>query len=136
MMTFLTVVLVAFVALQLVIRLAPSQPENWVISETGQAPGDYPSEGGFRVVRSVEDASAFTRKFEQAILAEPRTRKLGQVQGQDIYISRTALWGFPDYTTLAIQDGRAEIYARLRFGKSDMGVNRARLERVLRRIDA
>lgn len=135
MMTFLTVVLIAFVALQLVIRLAPSTPENWVIDETGQAPGEYPSEGGFRLVRSVEDERAFAQAFEHAILAEPRTQKLGQVQGQDIYISRSAFWGFPDYTTLATGDGRAVIYARLRFGKSDMGVNRARLERVVQRID-
>jgi len=135
MMTFLTVVLIAFMALQLMIRIAPSKPENWVISETGQAPGDYPSDGGFRVVRSVEDASAFTQKFEQAMLAEPGTQKLGQMQGQDIYISRSAFWGFPDYTTLVTDDERAEIYARLRFGKSDMGVNRARLERVLGRIE-
>ena len=136
MMTFWTVILIAFGALQLVIRLAPSQPENWVITETGQAPGDYPSDGGFRIVRNVDDAGAFAQAFERAILSEPRTQKLGQVQGQDIYISRTAFWGFPDYTTLATEEGRAEIYARLRFGKSDMGVNRARLERVLGRIDA
>lgn len=136
MTTTVVLILIVVIGLQLLIRLTPSQAENWVITPSDQPPGTYPTQSGFRVIRDIDGAQEdFEVLFDQAMLEEPRTRKLGQVQGQHVYVSRTAFWGFPDYTTLAMQDGRAEIHARLRFGKSDMGINRARLERVLSRVD-
>ena len=43
------------------------------------------------------------------------------------YVTRTKFMGFPDYTT-ARQDGDfLKVYARLRFGRSDLGVNGARI---------
>ena len=59
----------------------------------------------------------------------PRTHVLagGPDVGLTTYVTRSALWGFPDYTTIA-QDGDAiVIRAHLRFGQSDMGVNAARV---------
>ncbi|HHB81701.1 MAG TPA: DUF1499 domain-containing protein, partial [Aliiroseovarius sp.] len=43
------------------------------------------------------------------------------------FVTRSRLWGFPDYTTIAYADGRITIFARLRFGRSDLGVNAARV---------
>ncbi|MEM9126862.1 MAG: DUF1499 domain-containing protein, partial [Pseudomonadota bacterium] len=44
------------------------------------------------------------------------------------YVTRSRLIGFPDYTT-AQQDGDTlRIHARLRFGRSDFGVNRNRVD--------
>ena len=41
--------------------------------------------------------------------------------------TRSLRLGFPDYTTITIQDGLLVVYGRLRFGKADMGVNKTRV---------
>ena len=63
--------------------------------------------------------------------ATPRTRALGGWDDQRLYVTRSALWGFPDYSTVRLADGQIEIYGRLRFGKSDLGVNQARIRNWL-----
>ena len=54
------------------------------------------------------------------------------------YVTRSALWGFPDYTSVkVVPDGAGSvvtIFARARFGESDIGVNRARVERWLSQL--
>ena len=75
----------------------------------------------------------------------PRTVRLtgSPGEGRITYVTRSRIWGFPDYTTAAATpvDGgaRLTLLARLRFGGSDMGVNRARVEdwtlRVAERLD-
>lgn len=70
-------------------------------------------------------------------MATKRTRILaGSVdQGMISYITRSRLFGFPDYTTAqAVTNGqgsRVTIYARLRFGRSDFGVNSSRIRNWL-----
>jgi uncharacterized protein (DUF1499 family) len=50
------------------------------------------------------------------------------------YVTRSRWIGFPDYTTIE-QDGDViKLYARLRFGQSDLGVNKARLDGLLERV--
>ena len=44
--------------------------------------------------------------------------------------------GFPDYTTVQLKDDRLMIWARLRFGRSDLGVNRRRVDRWLADLEA
>jgi len=134
MMGFFWVVVLVFVGLQAYIRFAPSDAANWTVDANADAPGTYPTEGGFKVVTKVDgDADALLGAFDTAMMAQPRTQKLGQAGGQQIYVTRSLLWGFPDYTTAALSDdrSRATFYSRLRFGKSDMGVNRKRLQQIL-----
>ena len=50
------------------------------------------------------------------------------------YVTRSALFRFPDYTTVRHRDAQIEIYGRLRFGRSDLGVNAARIDRWLERF--
>lgn len=56
------------------------------------------------------------------------------------YITRTAIMGFPDYTTVMIEpagDGAALLaFARARFGHSDLGNNRARLQAWIAALQA
>jgi uncharacterized protein (DUF1499 family) len=67
------------------------------------------------------------------IRAEPRTQVLaGSVEaGMVTYVTRSRVFGFPDYTTVAQRGDDLAIHARLRYGQSDMGVNKARVERWL-----
>ena len=62
--------------------------------------------------------------------ATPRTTVLaGSVaEGRITYVTRSRLWGFPDYTTVERSGDRITLFGRLRFGRGDMGVNRARIE--------
>lgn len=73
-------------------------------------------------------------------LATPRTSVLaGSVSGGMItYVTRSRVFGFPDYTTVeVIEDevgSRATLYGRLRFGKSDFGVNSQRISGWLQAV--
>ena len=122
--------LVAVIAGMAFIRLAPSDPLRW-----HQMPGaitDRDLEGG--AMRRVEGDLA---ALDAIIRDTPRTRVLaGSVdQGMVTYVTRSRVFGFPDYTTVR-QDGRrcAGDLWRLRFGRSDMGVNAARIDGWLERL--
>ncbi|RKT34393.1 uncharacterized protein DUF1499 [Roseovarius halotolerans] len=122
------VVLLALGAMAYV-RLAPSDPARWHRMPDNLSEGDF-SQGAVRVVDAGEDGLA---RLDRIIRDTARSEPLaGSVeQGIITYISRSRIFGFPDYTTLRQRDGRLELYARARFGKSDLGVNAARLDRWL-----
>jgi len=75
------------------------------------------------------DASGMLARLDAIALATPRTRRLagGVAEGSITWITRSALWGFPDYTTAEVQADGLYIFARIRFGGGDGGVNAARL---------
>lgn len=80
--------------------------------------------------------------FNTVALDTKRTRILaGSAEERMItYVTRSWLFGFPDYTTVqAVAEGqgsRVTIYARLRFGLSDFGVNSTRVRSWLGIIEA
>ncbi len=71
--------------------------------------------------------------FETAILSLPRTVRVagGPEEGHATYVTRSALWGFPDLTTVeAVTEAggtRLNLWGRLQMGKYDLGVNRDRI---------
>ncbi len=148
MRTLLVLVVIAIAGLLLYIRFVPSDPILWNIDpvvEGRTGPGRYlvrPEEGD--VAGRVHDAtpSELLAEFDEIAIAEPRTRRLaGSVEeGRITYITRSRIFGFPDYTSVAAveQPGGAAmaVYGRLRFGSSDMGVNRARIEDWLALLQA
>ncbi len=105
------------------VRLAPSDPARWDQPLEFAVDEDLP--GG--VYRRVEDLDLAA--FDAIVLATPRTVVLaGSVSaGRVTYITRSRVWGFPDYTTVQQVGEDLLIFARLRFGGSDFGVNRARV---------
>lgn len=108
------------------IRLAPSDPSVWHTDP--QVLSDQDLRDGVR--RRFEGDEAMMAQLERIILSTPRTEKLaGSVEeGRVTYITRSKWMGFPDYTTVQLVDGDIELYARLRFGRSDLGVNKARVD--------
>ena len=84
-----------------------------------------------RVLSAVATALA---RVDAAAMALPRTVRLaGSVdQGRITYRTRSKVIGFPDFTTVEYKDGQLKMFARLRFGRSDFGVNAARLKRLQR----
>lgn len=125
---FLVVVLFV-VALAAYVRLAPSDTGRWHVVVEGDSNADFPT-GARRVLPSSQE------QFEKAdayLRALPKTKVLaGSVsEGRLTYVTRTRLMGFPDYTTIELVGDQLKLFARSRFGNSDLGVNSKRLQGLI-----
>lgn len=122
---FILLVLIALGGLAW-IRLAPSDPAVWHVDPQVTADQDLAS--GVR--RRVSGDAETLVRLNGIILASPRTELLagGVDEGFVTYVTRSQWMGFPDYTTVRLNSDDIEIWARLRFGRDDMGVNRARVD--------
>lgn len=87
-------------------------------------------------------AAILRKRFWEALAGEPNLEKVASDDAAltDRYIQSTPLMGFPD--TIVVQiidlpDGKSSlmIYSRSKFGRSDLGANRERLERWLKRLN-
>jgi uncharacterized protein (DUF1499 family) len=140
-------VLLAVLAFAAWVRLSPSEPAAWHVDPL-QA--EVPGQGGW-LVRDDADAAPprldgtaeeVLARLDAIAMEEPRTRRVaGSVaEGRITYESRSRVWGFPDYTTVTVvpAEGRVApvLLGRARFGRSDLGVNRARIERWLSTLQA
>ena len=132
-MAGLWVLLAVVVVVMGYIRLAPSDPARWhkppnVTENKDQTNG---------VRRLVQAGSAGLGQLDAIIRSTPRTTVLaGSVEdGMITYITRTAIMGFPDYTTVQADGDMLKIYGRLRFGRSDLGVNRNRVDEWLVKLE-
>ncbi|QCO56707.1 DUF1499 domain-containing protein (plasmid) [Pseudorhodobacter turbinis] len=115
------------------IRFAPSDVARWHIDPASSAL--WPQAAPLNDVQAqigsatlyLPDASL--AQVDAIAIATPHTTRLaGNVdEGRITWITRSALWGFPDYITAQAGPDGVRILGRLRFGKSDMGVNAARL---------
>ncbi|MGZ9812468.1 DUF1499 domain-containing protein [Pseudoroseicyclus sp. H15] len=135
----LIVLVVIVVVFGLYVRLAPTDQSVWHVPPADEPPGDYLEEGSFLAVRPINEPGPELLSHLDAIaLATPRTVRIAGSPGEDMitWRTRSALWGFPDFTTARVADGKLSVYGRLRFGKGDMGVNRKRVEHWLAQLEA
>ena len=122
------------------VRLAPHDPARWHLDPRMVSRPETPN---FHLLR-MGDGDAAAPLFDMApgALAE-RVHAVATAQGARLlagsvadghmtYLTRSRVMGFPDYTTVLIEpaeDGSVlTAFARARFGYSDMGANRARLQ--------
>lgn len=110
----------------LAVRLAPTDPERWHVPVTAEADKDMTG-GAIRVIAG--DRGTLER-LDAIARATDRTEVVaGSVAaGRITYRTRSFWIGFPDFTTVDLVDGQVRLLARLRFGRSDLGVNARRLE--------
>ncbi|MEJ8560783.1 DUF1499 domain-containing protein [Yoonia sp. GPGPB17] len=130
-MRILITLAVLVAALMAYIRFAPTDTATWHQMPDTAAPGDTTEAGSFLAVRRITAPSdQVLAAAEQRALATPRTTLVaGNVQeGMITFQTRSLFWGFPDHTTVGVKDDHLVIYGRLRFGRSDLGVNKARIE--------
>jgi uncharacterized protein (DUF1499 family) len=90
--------------------------------------------GAYAAVASDLGGVDLLTRLDAIALATPRTRRIAGTpqSGMITWETRSAVWGFPDYTTAeatsdATHGTMLSLVARLRFGSSDLGVNGARL---------
>ena len=112
------------------VRLAPLPIDRYHRMDSNNAPGDWPARGGFEAVRQVPEPRAALETLARAAERTPRTELLeGSVdEGLLTFVTRSAVWGFPDISNIWIDGDRVHLRSHLVFGGSDFGVNRARVE--------
>ena len=138
------VIVTALVVITLVgmgwVRLAPNDPARWHVDPRRVERPDTPN---FHLLRMGDgDApapvfnmtpGALAKRLHDIATADGATLLAGSVaEGHMTYLTRSRLMGFPDYTTVLIEpaaDGAVmTAFARARYGYSDLGVNRDRLD--------
>lgn len=127
-------VLAALVAFAAYVRLAPSDPVRWHVD---LAAGGLPAHAQVFCVRPDNrygpiqgDPKALLERLDALALATPRTVRLaGSAEaGRITWVTRSALMGYPDYTTAQVMPGPGLCIAgRQRFGSNDWGVNARRI---------
>lgn len=132
------VLALGLVAAAVYLRAAPDDPARWHRPVAGTADRDF-RRGVLRVVPAGPDgAAAALARLDAVIRATARTQVLAgsPAEGRITYVTRSAVWGFPDYTTAEARAGALAIHARARFGRSDLGVNRRRVENWIAALQA
>lgn len=129
------------------IRLAPSDPAVWHISPVTAVQAGQVScldsittqvNGARAACLSPETPETLLANLDEMALATPRTTRLSGTpqSGRITWVTRTALIGYPDYTTAEATQTptgtRLDIHARQRFGGADFGVNTARMKAWLK----
>jgi uncharacterized protein (DUF1499 family) len=107
---------------------ALSKPNHWLVADGGDAPP-------VTLPLSADEVAA---KVARIAMATPRTDLLAGQGTHTTWITRSAIMGYPDYTSVMITPtatgSSVTLYARSRFGQSDFGVNRARVESWLKQL--
>jgi len=140
MLNYIVLGLISIVVAGMVwIRLAPLNADLWHGQNDGILTGyGTVTAGSYVDGRDVPSAAAALELMDGIILATPRTQRIaGSLEeGRITYVTRSRIMGFPDYTTLTVGPddrlrgavfGQMSLYGRLRYGQSDMGVNKARI---------
>ncbi|NYS25857.1 DUF1499 domain-containing protein [Rhodobacteraceae bacterium 2376] len=130
------------------IRLAPHDPARWHEDPTLVARPGTPNYHLIRLVGGdaiapVYDTTpeALAQTLDGIARADGAELLAGSVEsGHMTYVTRTPIMGYPDYTSVKVgpvgEGASFSAFARARFGRSDLGVNRARLERWRAALDA
>jgi uncharacterized protein (DUF1499 family) len=147
--TLVILALLAVAGLMLYVRLAPTDAAAWHVDPRAipkpATPNHWlirPVGGDARPPNYRLDAPGLAELIDAVALAQPRTERVaGSVaSGHMTYLTRTPLMGYPDFVSFrvyATETGSSfAVFSRSRFGRSDLGANRKRMETWLAAIDA
>lgn len=120
-------------------RIMPSNVERWHVDplevNKHKKPNQFllrPSHGDAQSPVYGMDASELAERVKPLVEAQGRILAGDLDQGWATYIIRSKIFGYPDYVSIKIIDegatSRLAMYSRSRFGVSDLGVNKARVE--------
>jgi hypothetical protein len=135
----------ALVAVAAYVRLAPSDPARWHVAPVAEGSWDTavvtgPKSASLRLAVGrkigIGNPVDMLARLDEVALATPRTMRLaGSVaEGRITWVTRSWLWGFPDYTTAEARADGLYIEARSRFGVSDLRVNVFRLQHWMNQL--
>ena len=124
----LALVLLAGLVVALVIRFLPVTVADIPPVGPRKVSGNTVLAGGHYAVRKADTITLDA--LEAQIMATARTISISGT-AEDlpmIFVHRSAVWGFPDITQVWVEDGNVHIYSHLVYGRSDLGVNRKRMQ--------
>ena len=134
-------IVVLVVGFALYVRMAPTDAAAWHIDPAqGVSGAGSAAEGQDGSLLFEETPETLLARLDAIAMATPRTERLAgsPEEGRITYITRSALFGFPDYTTVSAEPtdtgAKLQIFARLRFGSSDLGVNAERVKSWLSQL--
>lgn len=138
----LVVIVVAFMGY---VRFASDDPNRWHRDPVGKtatkAINDFvvaPAGGDMESPVYDMTPEALMTAFQRMALAQPNTTLLGERDGFATYIQRSKVMAYPDYISVRAvpADGGAQlhVYSRSRYGRSDFGVNKARVSAWLKKL--
>lgn len=131
------------------IRSAGHDPDVWHVDPTSTARTGKPNDalaapvGTTRADPDIvlmpvqQPARELLASLDAAVRTEPRVKVVADSTdgGRITYVQRSAIIGFPDYISVTAVETEAGsgliLWSRARYGYSDLGVNRARLQRWL-----
>lgn len=118
------------------VRLAPSAPDKWHLDPNASEFELPKGAAAFCPGPNSRYSGASNEGLERLMAvaeAWPRTTRLAgsAEEGRITYVTRSRVFGFPDYTTIALRDvGDTSdlcLIAQQRFGLDDFGVNAGRI---------
>ena len=141
-MKFVVVLVSLLLSMVLWVRLAKDDPAIWHIDPLVVALGDeanayllLPDGPGAKGPVFDVPAQELAGAFDKVAVGNDRVTRLAQEEDGlwVTYVQRSNLMRFPDYISVRfidLADGKATlaIYSRSRFGRSDLGVNKARVK--------
>jgi uncharacterized protein (DUF1499 family) len=146
-MMFAFILAVLSIALVLAyIRMAPSDVDIWhqdpeTAATTGK-PNEYRITGDAAIPFNV-NASELALLVDEFIRRQPRIKHVsGDPDSRMIsYVQRSSIMGYPDYITIKVsptgsKQSKLEILSRSRFGHSDLGVNKRRIDQWIAAIQS
>ncbi|MCP5075219.1 MAG: DUF1499 domain-containing protein [Rhodobacteraceae bacterium] len=143
-MRFILLFLITLVLVSVAyIRLSAGDPARWhidpLIAERGKKPNQFfllPAGGDAESPVFDTDAASLALAFDKMALGKPNVTKFAGDPGELLvtYVQRSRRMRYPDYVSVKfidLPDDRSTlaVFSRARYGVSDRGVNRARVER-------
>ncbi len=135
------IILALIIGLILWVRVAPSDANQWHVDpetvEKGARPNQFLMRDGQDANSLVFDMppAELAANFNDVALSKPNVVVLdGDAKDLFVtYMQRTKLMAYPDYISVKVtpEEGgksRLFVYSRSRFGRSDLGVNKARIQ--------
>lgn len=140
------IVFILLFCLAIAMRIMPVNAENYHIDPLTK--GVKGNEGGFYIAPQNADEIAPVFDMSKSDLAKNLEQILsvdGALIAGDIhedfatYLYRSRVFAFPDYLSIKVieideNQSTIAIYSRLRIGRKDMGVNKARMEAIIDKI--
>lgn len=134
------IILALVVALVLWVRFAQNDSARWhvdpaVVTKTAKPNQFLMRDGGDAPAEMFDlPPEQLAAAFHEVAVAQPRVTVLAE-DASDFWITyeqRSKLMGYPDFISVRITPvaggkSAVQIYSRSRFGKSDLGVNKARV---------
>ncbi len=135
MMAVFYIITFGIVLLLAYIRFAPSDTDMLHKDPQTAASTGKPNEYRFTSTLFDITADELIRLIDDFVQNQPRTTRIaGAVDTKMItYVQRSVLMGYPDYITIkavtsGVDQSKLVIFSRSRFGHSDLGVNKMRID--------